>query len=159
MGIFLNHFHKSSGLRGRVKAVGNVIVVRQVEWSTLCKRFPTLGNMHTTRQVWNMFPGNNIVKQNSPQTTVTFLPTPAPHTQSPRHLPAPHQQPTAEPAPSRPSFRTSAHAFTATRSLSLSLSLDCFISPLLGLILAAFYSAHCVGKYTGVEKQSLLLCF
>lgn len=69
-----------------------------------------------------MRPGNNVVKQNSHKTIVTFLPIPVPHTQSP---PTPQHQPTAELRPlSRPSYRPSTHAFTA---LSLSLSLR-FIS-------------------------------
>lgn len=107
----------ASGLWGRMKVVEGVIA-KEVKWSTLCKRaglYSTLWNMYTTCQVWNMHPGNNIVKQNSLKTLVTFLPIPVPHTRSP---PKPQHQPTAELSPlSRPSYRPSTHAFTA---LSLS---------------------------------------
>ncbi len=109
-----------------------------------------------------MFPGNNIVKQNSPQTTVTFLPTPAPHTQSPWHLPAPHQQPTTEPAPSRPSFRTSAHAFTATPpslslSLSTALSLLCSIWSWLPLFCSLHLEVHWSRKAKASSSASSTL--
>jgi len=99
-----------------------------------------------------MFPGNNIVKQNSPKTTVTFLPTRAPHTQSPQHLPALHQQPTTELRPlTRPSYRTSTHAFTSTRSLSLSiaLSLPSSLWSWLPFILLTASGS----RYTGEEKR------
>lgn len=130
---------RAAGLRGRVKAVGKVIVVRQVERSTLCKRAGPYFMEHayyTSGMKYVPWEQHCEAKQPPNHGHIPSHPS-APHPE-PRHLPAPHQQPTAEPAPLSPlipHLRSCLYCYSLPLSLSTALSLLCSLWSWLPFIL------------------------
>lgn len=128
-----------------------ILVVRQVERSTLCKRSGPyiMEHVHVRYEICSLV--TTLWNKTAPKPRSHSFPPKRPTPRAPNTSLRDTSSQLQSPAPSRPSYRTSTHAFTAARSLSL--SLNCFISPSLALILAAFYSAHCIWKYTRERKK------